>query len=145
MSSALQHWIQVFWFRCWLTEERHTCWLGYFSEQEKPRSILSSSILWLFLCQISFCLKMHCIIYSVQDVESKCSLVKGNVCCVPLSLSKSKWVLISAPDKKQVFEPWVHIWVFDEQIWCFNQNNESVLQLFAVFLIGWSVQSSISA
>ncbi|CAK9235587.1 unnamed protein product [Sphagnum troendelagicum] len=55
--------------------------------------------------KISFCLKMHCIIYSVQDVESKCSLVNGNVCCVPLSLSKSKWVLISAPDKKQVFEP----------------------------------------
>jgi len=102
--------------RCWLTEERHTCWLGYFSEQEKPRSVLSSSILWLFLCQISFRLKMHCMIYSVQDVESKCSLVTGNICWVPLSLSKSKWVLICAPDKKQVFEPWVHIWVFDEQI-----------------------------
>jgi hypothetical protein len=31
--------------------------------------------------------------------------VNGNVCWVPLSLSKSKRVLISAPDKKQVFEP----------------------------------------
>ncbi len=51
--------------RCWLTEERDTCWLGYFSEQGKPRSALSSSILWLFLCQISFPLKMHCMIYSV--------------------------------------------------------------------------------
>ncbi|CAK9882107.1 unnamed protein product [Sphagnum jensenii] len=50
---------------------------------------------------ISFCLKMHCMIYSVQDVESECSLVNGNVSWVPLSLSESKWVLISAPDKKQ--------------------------------------------
>jgi hypothetical protein len=91
--------------RCWLTEERHTCWLGFFSEQEKPRSVLSSSILWLFLCQISFRLEMHCMIYSVQDAESKCSLVNGNVCWVPLSWSKSKWVLISAPDKKQVLNP----------------------------------------
>ncbi|KAH9535356.1 hypothetical protein CY35_17G047500 [Sphagnum magellanicum] len=50
---------------------------------------------------ISFCLKMHCMIYSVPDAESKCSLVNGNICGVPLSLSKSKRVLISAPDKKQ--------------------------------------------
>ncbi len=131
--------------RCWLTEERHTCWLGYISEKEKPRSVLSSSILWLFLCQISYCLKMHCMIYSVQDAESECSLVNGNVSWVPLSLSESKWVLISAPDKKQVFATWVHIWDFYEQISCFDQNKESVLQLFEVFLIGCSVQSSISA
>jgi hypothetical protein len=72
--------------------------------------------LWLFLCQISFPLKVRCMIYFVQDVESKCSLVNGNVCWVPLSLSKSKQVVIYAPDKKQVFEPWLHIWVFDEQI-----------------------------
>ncbi|KAH9535352.1 hypothetical protein CY35_17G047500 [Sphagnum magellanicum] len=51
--------------------------------------------------KISFCLKMHCMIYSVPDAESKCSLVNGNICGVPLSLSKSKRVLISAPDKKQ--------------------------------------------
>ncbi|CAM6033448.1 unnamed protein product [Sphagnum compactum] len=51
--------------------------------------------------KISFHLKMHCMIYSVQDAESHCSLVNGNVCRVPLSLSKSKRVLISAPDKKQ--------------------------------------------
>ncbi|KAH8955612.1 hypothetical protein BDL97_08G149400 [Sphagnum fallax] len=51
--------------------------------------------------KISFCLKMHCMIYSVQDAESECSLVNGNVSWVPLSLSESKWVLISAPDKKQ--------------------------------------------
>jgi hypothetical protein len=44
-------------------------------------------------------------IYSVQDAESKCSLVNGNICWVPLSWSKSKWVLISAPDKKQVLNP----------------------------------------
>jgi hypothetical protein len=51
--------------------------------------------------KISFHLKMHCMIYSVQDAESHCSLVNGNICRVPLSLSKSKRVLISAPDKKQ--------------------------------------------
>jgi hypothetical protein len=42
--------------------------------------------------------------------------LNGKVWWVSLSLSKSKQVLISAPDKKQVFEPWLHIWVFDEQI-----------------------------
>jgi hypothetical protein len=83
---------------------------------QNKRSVLSSSMLWLFLCQISFHLKMHWLIYSVQDVASKCSVVNGNVCWVPLSLSKSKQVIISAPDKKQVFEPWLHIWVFCEQI-----------------------------
>ncbi|CAM6073336.1 unnamed protein product [Sphagnum tenellum] len=46
-----------------------------------------------FHIEISFCLKMHCMIYCVQDAESKCSLVNGNVCWVPLSLSKSKWVV----------------------------------------------------
>ncbi|KAH8935860.1 hypothetical protein BDL97_17G052400 [Sphagnum fallax] len=51
--------------------------------------------------KISCRLKMHCMIYSVPDAESKCSPVNGNICWVPLSLSKSKQVLISAPDKKQ--------------------------------------------
>jgi hypothetical protein len=37
-------------------------------------------------------------------------LLRGSV------IVQTKLVLISAPDKKQVFEPWVHIWVFDEQI-----------------------------
>jgi hypothetical protein len=36
---------------------------------------------------------------------SLCSLVNGKVCRVLLSLSKSNWVLISTPDKKQVCEP----------------------------------------
>ncbi|CAM6038561.1 unnamed protein product [Sphagnum compactum] len=60
--------------------------------------------------KISFPLKMHCMIYSVQDAESKCSLVNVNVCWVPLSLSKSKRVLISVPDKKQLFEAFLIGW-----------------------------------
>jgi hypothetical protein len=54
--------------------------------------------------KISFPLKMDCMIYFFQDAESKCPVVNGNVCWVPLSLSKSKQVLIFAPEKKQIFE-----------------------------------------
>jgi hypothetical protein len=67
--------------------------------------------------KISFCLKTHCTIYSVQDVESKCSLVNGNICWVPLSLSKSKWVLISAPDKKQVKVSYISHWITYFILW----------------------------